>query len=501
MTETRTGRREMRSTPIPSTDGGLGPGRAIALLLAAVALSVVASMIATAGRTSDVTASGEAPPAGDVGLDTDPAPAAQAEPVTADRISRDPTDVGQPVGDRAPTAVRVELETTEVRGQLADGTAYDYWTFNGTVPGPMIRARVGDTIELTVRNSPDARNTHSIDLHAVNGPGGGATVTQVAPGEEKTFSFKALSPGVYVYHCASPHIPSHIANGMYGLIVIEPEGGLPLVDREFYVMQGEIYTVDDRGTKGLVEYDGAKMIDEDPTYVVFNGAVNAVAGDHAMQADVGETVRLFVGNGGPNLVSSFHVIGEIFDRVHAQGASEADTNVQTTLIPAGGAAWVEFSVDVPGDYLLVDHSITRTIDKGALAVIRATGHHDPAIYDGEFPEIDPHAPTPADDAQSGEYAPGDTVTISMTEFAYRPDQLELPAGGYTFAITNDGAVPHEWMLNAFGSHDRHLATTRQLASGETQEVEVTLEPGTYEYACHIPGHYEAGMKGTIRVSG
>jgi nitrite reductase (NO-forming) len=296
------------------------------------------------------------------------------------------------VGDRAPTTVSVELETMEVVGQLADGTAYTYWTFDGTVPGPMIRARVGDTVELSLSNAADSHNIHSIDLHAVNGPGGGATVTQVPVGESTTFSFEALKPGVYVYHCATDHIPSHIANGMYGMIVVEPEGGLPPVDREFYVMQGEIYTAQDRGAQGEVSYDGNAMIDEDATYVVFNGAVNALTGDHAMHANVGETVRLFVGNGGPNLVSSFHVIGEIFDRVHDQGASEASTNVQTTLIPAGGAAWVEFTLDVPGNYLLVDHSITRTIDKGALGMLVVEGDNDPSIFDGEFPETDPHAP-------------------------------------------------------------------------------------------------------------
>lgn len=478
-----------KPTPPSSHRRGMGLGRMLGVVAVAVVLSVMASLLAVTAPGPDTTDED-----GSVGMDA----AAEAAPVSADRISRDPTDVGQPVGDRGPTTVNVELETVEAQGQLADGTAYDYWTFNGTVPGPMIRARVGDTIEMTFRNSPDADNIHSIDLHAVNGPGGGAEVTQVAPGEEATFSFKALNPGVYVYHCASPHVPSHIANGMYGLIVVEPEGGLPEVDRELYVMQGEIYTDQERGAQGLVAYDGDAMIAEDPTYVVFNGAANALTDDYAMQADVGDRVRLFVGNGGPNLTSSFHVIGEIFDRVHDQGASEASTNVQTTLIPAGGAAWTEFTVDEPGDYLLVDHALTRTIDKGALAVLTVAGDRDPAIYDGTFPEEDAEVSDSGAD-QAAEYAPGDTIPVSMTEFAYHPENLELSAGTYTFAVTNDGAAPHEWMLATGAEHDDHFAETRELAAGETQEVEVTLEEGTYEYACHIPGHYEAGMKGTLTV--
>lgn len=216
-----------------------------------------------------------------------------------------------------------------------------------------------------------------------------------------------------------------------------------------------------------------------------------------MHADAGDTVRLFVGNGGPNLTSSFHVIGEIFDRVHDQGASEASSNVQTTLIPAGGAAWTEFTVDEPGDYLLVDHAITRTIDKGALAILTVAGDRDPAIYDGVFPDAAADSGT---DEEAADYAPGDTIPVSMTEFAYQPDDLELAAGTYTFAVTNDGAAPHEWLLSRPGNHDGRFAETRELAAGETQEIEVTLKPGTYEYACHIPGHYEAGMKGTLTVT-
>lgn len=373
-------------TPVPAQEPWTA--HPMAILVAAVALSLAASLLVSrpGGEVAPATEPAGEDAAG-VEPDADPAPA--ADPATAERIAADPTQVGTPVGARAATTVDVELETVELEGQLADGTVYHYWTFDRQVPGPMIRVRVGDTVKLTLANSAESSNIHSIDLHAVTGPGGGAVALQVPPGGSKSITFKALNPGVYIYHCATPHIPTHIANGMYGLIVVEPEGGLAPVDREFYLVQGEIYTATDRGAPGVVSYDFAEMVDENPDYVTFNGAVNALTGDHAMQAEVGERIRLFIGNGGPNLVSSFHVIGEIFDVVHDQGASEGSTNVQTTLIPAGGAAWVEFTADVPGDYILVDHAITRSIDKGALAILTVTGDSDPSIYeahDGEAAE-------------------------------------------------------------------------------------------------------------------
>lgn len=284
-----------------------------------------------------------------------------------------PPQVPAPV-TREPARVIVELETREVRGVLADGVEYEFWTFNGTVPGPMIRVRVGDEVELHLKNNKASTQIHSIDLHAVNGPGGGATVTQTGPGKETAFRFKALNPGLYVYHCASPHIPTHIANGMYGLILVEPAGGLPRVDREFYVMQGEFYTRGPRGQKGFQAYDSAKAYAEQPDYVVFNGRVGSLTDKGALSARVGETVRIFAGNAGPNHVWSFHVIGDIFDRVYPEGAvgSAPNVNIQTTVIPAGGAAIVEFKLDVPGNYILVDHSIFR-IDKGAVGILKAEG--------------------------------------------------------------------------------------------------------------------------------
>jgi nitrite reductase (NO-forming) len=279
--------------------------------------------------------------------------------------------------------VIVNLETVEAKGQLADGVQYTFWTFGGTVPGPFVRVRLGDTVQLRLTNHHGSKNPHSIDLHAVTGAGGGAAVTQLGPGQEGVFEWKAMNPGLFVYHCATPSVPAHIANGMYGLILVEPVGGLPRVDREYYVMQGEFYTKGKTLAPGLQPLDAAKLTGERPEYVVFNGRMGAMLGDKALRAKVGETVRLYVGNGGPNLVSSFHVIGEIFDAVYTEaaiGSGAPARNVQTTLVPAGGATIVEMTVDVPGRFLLVDHSIVRAMEKGALGALEVAGPEQPSIF-------------------------------------------------------------------------------------------------------------------------
>lgn len=274
--------------------------------------------------------------------------------------------------------VVVDLETVEKKGQLADGVEYMFWTFNGTVPGPFIRVKEGDTITFNLKNDKSSKNLHSIDIHAVTGPGGGAKATQTIPGGKTAFQWKALNPGIYIYHCATSHIPTHIANGMYGLLLVEPKNGLPKVDREYYVVQGDFYTKGKNGEKGLQEFSIDKGRAEQPEYVKFN----AMAASGNLKANVGETVRLYVGNGGPNLSSAFHVIGEIFDTVYQLGAigAEPAKNVQTTVIPPGGAAIVEFKVEVPGAYVLVDHSIFRAIDKGAVAILEVAGPDVPEVF-------------------------------------------------------------------------------------------------------------------------
>src|SRR5688572_1747979 len=278
------------------------------------------------------------------------------------------------------TKVTVNLEVTEKTMRLADGVEYEFWTFGGTVPGSFIRVREGDLVEFKLINAHDSGMPHNIDLHAVTGQGGGAEATLVAPGKNATFTFRALNPGLYVYHCAMAPVPVHIANGMYGMILVEPKEGMTQVDREFYVMQGDFYTKGRHGEAGLQSFDFQKLFDEKADYVVFNGAVGSLMGEKAMQANVNETIRLFVGNGGPNLTSSFHVIGEVFDNVNIEGGTLVNHNVQTTVIPAGGAAMVEFRAEVPSTLLLVDHAISRVFNKGAVASIKVNGKDNPLVY-------------------------------------------------------------------------------------------------------------------------
>jgi len=297
-----------------------------------------------------------------------------------------PPNVPKPTAKRKAKKLIVDMEILEETGKMTDGVDYVYWTFDGSVPGSFIRTKIGDEIEFHLKNHPDNKLPHNIDLHAVNGPGGGAVSSFVAPGHETVFSFKVLNPGLYVYHCATAPVGMHIANGMYGLILVEPEEGLSPVDREYYIMQGDFYTKGEFGEPGLQPFDMRKAIEEDADYVVFNGKVGSMTGENALHAEVGETVRLYVGNGGPNLISSFHVIGEIFDKVHVEGGDLINTNVQTTLIPAGGAAIVEFKIDAPGEYILVDHAIFRAFNKGALAMIDAKGKENKKVYAGKIQE-------------------------------------------------------------------------------------------------------------------
>ncbi len=290
--------------------------------------------------------------------------------------------VPDPIKRTSPAKVVVKFEAKEYVGELADGKQYKFWSFNGTVPGPMVRVRQGDTVEFHLSNHKDSQFPHNIDIHAVNGPGGGAEVNLVAPGETRVFEFKALNPGLYIYHCASPapNIPAHIANGMYGLMLVEPEKGMAKVDKEFYVFESEFFT-QPSDKKDVLELSMEKGLNEHPDYVLFNGKEGALMGDNVLKADVGDTVRIYFGNIGPNGISSFHIIGEIFDRVHEEGSLEGtvNRNVQTTLVPSAGSTIVEFTIDVPGNYILVDHSIFR-VAKGAIGILAAEGKENPKVF-------------------------------------------------------------------------------------------------------------------------
>jgi len=344
---------------------------------------IVAGGSASASTVSSPTASNNSASMPGMDMTSTPTSASTTSPATGADIVRDPTDLPGPIGTRGPTTVRVDLEAIEVVGQLADGTTYPYWTFNGKVPGPFFRVRVGDTVEVHLKNNANSIMSHSVDFHAVTGPGGGAVFTTTQPGKETVFTFKALNPGLFMYHCATPMVAEHIANGMYGLILVEPEGGLPKVDHEFYVDQGEIYTAGQFGDQGAQTIDINKLLNETPEYYVFNGAVNALTTEHPLKARVGQTIRIFLGNAGPNKISSFHIIGEIMDRVYDQGSltSPPLTNVQTTLVPAGGAAMIELQLQVPGKYIFLDHAIAR-MQRGLMGWIVVDGPPAPDIFNG-----------------------------------------------------------------------------------------------------------------------
>ena len=308
----------------------------------------------------------------------------KAAPTREDKaadISRAPGDLPPPVGKRGPKHLTFNLRTEEVVGRLANGTTYTYWTFNGKVPGPMLRARVGDTITVSLHNAASSRMNHSVDMHAVTGPGGGAAVMQVPPGQTRSFTFKALKPGLFVYHCATPMVAQHIANGMYGMVLVEPAGGLPRVDHEYYMMQGEIYTTQPFNTHGHLQFDVNKLLDEQPSFMVFNGAVGALTTDHPLKAKVGDTIRIYFGVGGPNKTSSFHLIGEMFDDAWAWGslANKPLRDIQTISVPPGDAVITQVHFEEPGKYILVDHALSR-MEKGLSGWVEVSGKKNPAIF-------------------------------------------------------------------------------------------------------------------------
>lgn len=348
-----------------------------ALIASVFALAACGEQAAKPAETPAATASAEAPAAASDSQAAAETPSSELPVI--DAIMTHAPEVPPAIDRDHPAKVRVKMETVEKTMTMEDGVEYHYWTFNGDVPGQMIRVREGDTVEVEFSNNPSSTVPHNVDFHAATGQGGGAEASFTAPGHTSTFSFKALQAGLYIYHCAVAPVGMHIANGMYGLILVEPKEGLPKVDKEFYIVQGDFYTKGKKGAQGLQPFDMDKAIAEQPEYVVFNGHVGSIAGDNALKAKAGETVRMYVGNGGPNLVSSFHVIGEIFDKVYVEGGKLINENVQSTVIPAGGAAMIEFKVDIPGSYTIVDHSIFRAFNKGALGQLKVEGDENPEI--------------------------------------------------------------------------------------------------------------------------
>lgn len=355
--------------------------------------------------------------------------------VKAADIVRDPSDLPSPITRRTSAVVKVTLTSKELVGVLdaASGTTYRYWTFNGKVPGPFIRVRQGDTVEVTLVNPKDSTMVHSVDFHAVIGPGGGAALLQVPPGQSKTFTFQATTPGLFVYHCGSPMIAQHIANGMYGMILVEPPQGLPQVSHEYYLMQGEIYTTAPKGKSGLQQFSMANLMNESAQYYVFNGAVDSITKEYPLQANEGETVRIFFGNAGPNSTASMHMVGEIFTRDYQFGSLSSPPlqGVQTATVPPGDAGIFEVKARVPGQFGFMDHAISR-MDKGDVAFLDVKGPENTALI-----HAGPAALNPGEQEISGvttadvdevDHIKTSSASLTVPESAMKmPGMNEMPA--------------------------------------------------------------------------
>lgn len=322
-----------------------------------------------------------------------------AQTVKAADVVRDPSDLPAPITRRTPAVVKVTLTSKELVGVLdpASGTTYRYWTFNGKVPGPFIRVREGDTVEVTLVNDKTSQMVHSLDFHAAIGQGGGAALTQVPPGQSKTFSFQVNTPGLFVYHCGSPMIAEHIANGMYGMILVEPPDGLPHADHEYYLMQSEFYTTEPKGKAGLQQFSPENLMKESAQYYLINGAVDAITREYPMHANVGESVRIFFGNAGPNSTASVHMVGEIFHHLFQLGSltSPPLNGIQTATVPSGGAAIVEVNTAMPGNFAFMDHAIAR-MEKGDMAILQVKGPENLALM-----HAGPATPPPGTQEVSG----------------------------------------------------------------------------------------------------
>jgi len=435
-----------------------------------VVVSVVA--LVACDRASDLSKTQTQPAAS-----TERAPDVTSTPTAAPVVAQltDAPDVPARIYRDHPAKVIVNLTVNEVVKEIAPGVTYTLWTFGGSVPGKFIRVRQGDVVEVRLKNDPSSKLPHNIDLHAVNGPGGGAASTFTAPGHESRFTFRATNPGLYVYHCATAPVPMHVANGMYGLILVEPPGGLPHADHEYYVMQGELYTSGAYHAPGLQTFDMAKGIDENPTYVLFNGAEGSLVGKRALTAKAGDRVRIYVGNGGPNLTSNFHVIGEIFDKLYPEGGSHTQDNVQTTAIPAGGSAIVEFTVDVPGTYNIVDHALFRAFNKGTVGQLVVSGPSRNDIM----------SPKQQDLAYDGQPEGGPIVAhVSMAPTGPITDAQRRELGQATYARVC--AACHQPEGQGLGDSFPPLAHSDYLASTSKSQ---------------LIGHVVHGLQGPVTVNG
>ena len=331
------------------------------------------------GQESNEPATEQATQTEDDGLDG-------AKETTVDRVAADPRELPDPIDRDEPKHHEIELTTTEEVAEIEPGVTFKYMTFGGRIPGPMIRVREGDTVTLTLHNETSNSLPHNIDSHAIYGPGGGAAHTNVNPGESATIKFRAEYAGAHIYHCAVPNLDQHISAGMFGSLVVEPKEGLPEVDHEFYFGQHEIYTKGEAGEEGHHPFDMNAMAAENPTYVLANGEAYAFTPDGPYEpptVETGDTVRVFLTNGGPNLISSWHAIGNNWARYYRDGdlISNPARNIETSPVAPGTVSVAEMETPVPGPIKLVDHALSRVARKGRMAVIQVEGEPNTDIYD------------------------------------------------------------------------------------------------------------------------
>jgi copper-containing nitrite reductase len=422
-------------------------------------------------------------------------------------------NVPVPINRSEQRRVKVSWTIKESQAEIAPGVIYDdYWGFEGKVPGPLLRVREGDLVEIHLTNGLNSRHSHNIDFHFVSGPGGGASALNVAPGDTAVLEARALMPGLYMFHCASPDIPVHIANGMYGFVLVEPAEGLPAVGKEFFVVQSEIYA--HNGDKGHQSFDSDRGERADPQYVVFNGAVGSLLKENTPHVPLNQTVRIYVGNAGPNLVSSFHVIGEIFDNVYREGdlISPPAHGLQTTLIPAGGSSVVEFTPRVPGTFLLVDHSIFR-LHRGAAGSIIVDGDKQVAseIFNpgGTTPQpemsADSHLSRTMDNQMAEHQMAGMTMPSQMNHASVSPAatpkesarlQATKPSPAPTVATRPPGAIirilPGAGEFNASNTYQPRVLTVKR----GTTVAWLNTDPGMVHYLGDDGGAYQSALMRT-----
>jgi len=463
-------------------------------------------------------------------------PKADLKPVPSGEVNTSYAPNVPPAATRDYQAV-VDVHFDVVEGAQAidpNGTTYTTWGYRlhgdnqittGT-PGPMIRARVGDILRFTLTN--DGLMPHNVDFHAVTGQGGGAKDLTVNPGQTATIEARLLYPGIFMYHCAAGDVPQHIAQGMYGGILVDPVSPLPPVEKELYIVQSECYTT--KAADGTLTTDRAAITNEDPTYVVFNGAIGSLTGDNAPRVQVGDRVRIYFVDAGLNLDSNFHPIGSHWDKVWEDGAllNAPLRGVQTTLVPAGGGTVVELIAQVPSTIVLVDHALARAFDKGAIGQIVITGDPNTEIFQG-FPAPTPEPgaspsampsmemPSPSTSAPesavpSGSVGPAQSSDTSFSvsiapgastyqpdgaadEYAdsenppdYVPNVLMVPLGATVTWTNNDPGMVHT-VTAADGSFDSGMLNTGQTFSYTFDK------PGDFDYSC-TPHPW---MKGRISV--